>query len=1051
MRGVSILSATTGAELFEVKVEEEWRVEELRSVVAKELKLSVKCVILLSDGVGVLEDETFLQDLNASQFQVLRKTWTVTVQDLRDEAEPKVLHIATNPDGTLRELFVKVAEDLHLADAEKPRLRHGDHWLCEWPNETEWDMTVSEVLEPGEVLTLEGVQNAGRGQLAAPLPASLTRRSEVLESNAALSLIDECQKASLLPNHSPYGSGYWAAEEYQQADGPIQSLWPKEEGLLVRLPAILSTGECEIIENESKSLAFGPQTLACFKGTRRYERLVVQDETLAELLWRRAKPLISQALAERFGALRPLGFGCAHGEWELSGLNHCFRVNSYGSEGFLKPHKDAPFSPNMHQRSLCTLLIPIVTSGSTRFYASAKGDACDFRGMTLAEEIAERGGLGHLKSTEVTLEAGKALIFDQGIIHEGLPDIQGKMKMVLRTDLMVTRRVATPALPRRLRLSAEERRDQAKALSFFREAQQLDLKGEHSNDLYERALSYRYWHPSPADLAELRTDQDCTDQETTSMRPWTAQAKAAPLSPNALLERSDFQVFDLAYLKGPVAAFRLRSRGASGGYTGSPPAGDSSSPPGGRTAGHLRAAAMYALNMLGHRAYQKEDESKLYTVDFDPATQTVKAVPLETLLEDAYFARACHGAVYKVVARKPGADAGNADWAADADEVADAANVADAVTAVDVVDVVERDFQAAVDRTHLALTQHCCPCAGVDLLSGMKEEAFVDPHNDPYGYCHGYHVSEHGDLMGDGIVGRYERKDFGLEVRESYCEGERNGAPEGSAAMASDWSRYLSNQLSKKAGLPGLDVLAVATGEERYLCEEYYARCHCGGCSDTYDPPKRGEGLVEPTTRVLNHLIFDFKKHELLIHQHEKVTSSATELFDPLFLWTQLLGHHQTFISNQAEEVTRTAPPATISWRHQGADVTLTRTSKSSAALAHGTTVSDVELSKLSWADGRLTWPGGDLLVERGEELQAFISSTAEQLFPWYTISLAELEASFHHAGENCGVATVLGVTVEHVSLAASDHTNTVLAFVEEDPQTGDALIWTIYHGLSAL
>lgn len=27
------------------------------------------------------------------------------------------------------------------------------------------------------------------------------------------------------------------------------------------------------------------------------------------------------------------------------------------------------------------------------------------------------------------------------------------------------------------------------------------------------------------------------------------------------------------------------------------------------------------------------------------------------------------------------------------------------------------------------------------------------------------------------------------------------------------------------------------------------------------------QGLVEPTTRVLNHLIFDFKKHELLIHQ----------------------------------------------------------------------------------------------------------------------------------------------------------------------------------------
>ena len=33
----------------------------------------------------------------------------------------------------------------------------------------------------------------------------------------------------------------------------------------------------------------------------------------------------------------------------------CFRVNSYGSEGFLKPHKDAPFVPHMHKRSLCSL------------------------------------------------------------------------------------------------------------------------------------------------------------------------------------------------------------------------------------------------------------------------------------------------------------------------------------------------------------------------------------------------------------------------------------------------------------------------------------------------------------------------------------------------------------------------------------------------------------------------------------------------------------------------------------------------------------------------
>ena len=119
--------------------------------------------------------------------------------------------------------------------------------------------------------------------------------------------------------------------------------------------------------------------------------------------------------------------------------------------------------------------------------------------------------------------------------------------------------------------------------------------------------------------------------------------------PSLLLERyPHFALPELVLLKGPVAAFRLpepEKQVDPGPREGYPP-----SAPQGSTSKHLRVSAMYALHLLGHHAYN--EGSSVYTVNFDPRTQQVTAVPLRELLQAVFHAQPLHGAVYNVVPRK---------------------------------------------------------------------------------------------------------------------------------------------------------------------------------------------------------------------------------------------------------------------------------------------------------------------------------------------------------------------------------------------------------------
>ena len=201
---------------------------------------------------------------------------------------------------------------------------------------------------------------------------------------------------------------------------------------LWRLPGLLSDSEASRIIVGSMHLGMAPMAVDDFAGTRRYQRLVVRDEVLAQELWLRAKPLVEEALAEQ--SKRPLGFACVQGDWELEGLNSCFRVNSYGPEGFLKPHRDAPFSPDVNVRSLCTLLIPLSSAGRTRFFHPVQ-PKMDYRGMTLKEELDARGGLAAgFHASDIFLSVGSGLLFGQSLLHEGIPADADHHKALLRTD-----------------------------------------------------------------------------------------------------------------------------------------------------------------------------------------------------------------------------------------------------------------------------------------------------------------------------------------------------------------------------------------------------------------------------------------------------------------------------------------------------------------------------------------------------------------------------------------------------------------------------------------
>jgi predicted nicotinamide N-methyase len=121
------------------------------------------------------------------------------------------------------------------------------------------------------------------------------------------------------------------------------------------------------------------------------------------------------------------------GEWRPQSLNEDFLFGNYPAKGGFAPHSDGATQQGLNLRSFYSVIIYLNTpaeGGGTRFYRSAATDVVLDEGRWT--------GRKDLAVFEVQPLMGRALVFDQRLVHEGIPPISDR-KHIIRTDIMYER------------------------------------------------------------------------------------------------------------------------------------------------------------------------------------------------------------------------------------------------------------------------------------------------------------------------------------------------------------------------------------------------------------------------------------------------------------------------------------------------------------------------------------------------------------------------------------------------------------------------------------
>jgi predicted nicotinamide N-methyase len=121
------------------------------------------------------------------------------------------------------------------------------------------------------------------------------------------------------------------------------------------------------------------------------------------------------------------------GEWRPCSLNEDFLFGNYPSQGGFAPHSDGATAKGLNLRSFYSVIIYLNTpseGGGTRFYQSSA--------TNVVLEDNRWTGRKDLAVFEVQPRTGRALVFDQRLVHEGIPPISDR-KHIIRTDIMFER------------------------------------------------------------------------------------------------------------------------------------------------------------------------------------------------------------------------------------------------------------------------------------------------------------------------------------------------------------------------------------------------------------------------------------------------------------------------------------------------------------------------------------------------------------------------------------------------------------------------------------
>jgi len=167
------------------------------------------------------------------------------------------------------------------------------------------------------------------------------------------------------------------------------------------------------------------------------------------------------------------------GIWSPDNLNKDLLFAKYPSSGSFSPHTDGNAVHSFNYRSFFSVIIflntiPDGAGGGTKFYQQSATSSLVFIGDETRWSAPSELCLG-----EVLPVAGRFLLFDQTLVHEGVPPSPPFEKYIIRSDIMSIR---TPAV-------CDSPEDQV-AYELFRRAEMLSEKGQvdESIVLFRRAF-----------------------------------------------------------------------------------------------------------------------------------------------------------------------------------------------------------------------------------------------------------------------------------------------------------------------------------------------------------------------------------------------------------------------------------------------------------------------------------------------------------------------------------------------------------------------------------
>jgi WD40 repeat protein len=196
----------------------------------------------------------------------------------------------------------------------------------------------------------------------------------------------------------------------------IQNLLVGKDFTCFILPGLFSKEECESLLTEKIKIAFEKAIANYPTYYRNNDRLQIDDEVLANLLFQKVKSYLPNTI-ETSSSIKS-----ENGKWQLSKLNERLRYCKYSTNQYFHRHLDGIHYRSIDEQSKLTFMIYLngaddFKGGRTLFYETK--DSVEI----LASYIPQQGDL---------------IVFDHNVWHEGEVLAKGE-KFVLRSDILYKR------------------------------------------------------------------------------------------------------------------------------------------------------------------------------------------------------------------------------------------------------------------------------------------------------------------------------------------------------------------------------------------------------------------------------------------------------------------------------------------------------------------------------------------------------------------------------------------------------------------------------------